>query len=270
MELDELITSYKEINKACGFNSVIEKNLWRYNLEDPVDKPREIESVCLSDAKVTKNTPHISKNILKKEPKNIPKYQNNLEEELDGILPSRLLRYDYRIKTAEAPEGHRYCNGYCQIYQPISQFKSRSASLLTICHFCEAMVDTAKIRLSNGSITKQQIRNDPTILKLGENEQICRKCQQILDKTEFPPKKRQCKKCRNSVRSKLGAKFDYVIEEEINTLKSLHVFEREQKIQTYVKTELNKIATFVGVGRKYNDKKQDMVNKLLIHFNNLI
>ena len=33
--VDFIINGYKEIDKACGFNSKIEDNLWKYNLEEP-------------------------------------------------------------------------------------------------------------------------------------------------------------------------------------------------------------------------------------------
>ena len=43
-------------------------------------------------------------------------------------------------------------------------------------------------------------------------------------------------------------------------------FEMKKKLETYVKIELYKIASFVKVGRKYNDKKSDMVQKLTQYF----
>jgi hypothetical protein len=41
----------------------------------------------------------------------------------------------------------------------------------------------------------------------------------------------------------------------------------KEKLASYVKIELHKIATYVKVGRKYNNKKKDMVDKLTDYFN---
>ncbi len=255
MELNELIDSYKEIDKACGFSSVIETNLWRYNLEDPVKLEEKTQG------SVTQKFP----SQIKKQPKNIPTYGNHLEENLNGMLPTRLLLYDYRIKTKEAPENQRYCNAFCQLYQPISEFQYRSKFLMTICSSCESMVDVAKIRIDNGSLTNDQIRADPSILKIEENEMVCRKCDKILDKSAFPDKRRQCKKCRYSVRSKNDNKFDDIISEEINMLQDLssNPIELRRKLGSYIKTKLHKIITFLKLGRKYNDNKQTCLEKIL-------
>lgn len=256
-QLEVLIESYKEIDKACGFNSVMEKNLWRYNMEEP---PSEMIVNNVSIKVKTK------KNNKPQERKYIPKIQNKLEEKLEGLLPERILRYEYVNKNKESPEGMRYCNGFCQNYQPIGSFTKQSASYRTICKCCEHLVDVAHIRLEAKQVTKQEIRDNPTILKMGENEMMCRKCNKIKDKSEFPPKRKQCKKCRYSVKSKYGNKFDSVVEEEVKKLKELDGEDLDKKLGVYVKTELCKIMTYVKVGRKYNDKKDDMVRKLREYF----
>jgi phage anti-repressor protein len=254
---EELTEGYRELNKACCFNSTEEKNLWRYNMEEPPEK------VCVTDPKIEITIKHQRE---KKEPKNIPKYQNHLEKDLAGILPSRVLRHGYRLKTKEAPENQRYCNGFCQVYQPVESFNYRSGSLMTICTLCERMVDVAKDRMKSGSVTASQICKDPSILKIEEDEMLCRKCNSVKNKSEFPPKRRQCKKCRQSVRSKLGDKFDENIEEEVSFLQSAGEDETRKKLEDYIKIELYKIATFTKVGRKYNDTKKTMVDKLFHHF----
>ena len=255
--LEELTEGYKELNTACCFNSIEEKNLWRYNMDEPPDQVQ----IPKSDIKIC-----ITKKVIKKEPKNIPKYQNQLDKDLAGILPSRILRHEYRLKSKAAPENQRYCNGFCQTYQPIESFNYRSGSLMTICILCERMVDVAKTRINDGVTTAALICKDPSLLKIEEEEMLCRKCNIVKPKTEFPPKRRQCKTCRNSVRSKFGDKFDDKIEEEIDIIRNLSIDELRKKLDVYVKIELCKIISFLNIGRKYNDKKNDLVDKILSHF----
>ena len=203
----------------------------------------------------------------KREPKNIPKTQNLLEEEMCRFLPSRLLRCDYRIKTDEAPCGQRYCNAFCQTYQPLEIFMKKSLSHLTVCQNCEALLDVAHERVENGSTTEEQIRNDPSILKIEEDEMACRSCHEVKKLDEFPEKRRQCKKCRNSVRSKYGTNFDNIIETEVKQLSELTDHdEMKSKLGKYVKDELQKLISYLKLGRKYNDTKEIMKENLLKHF----
>jgi hypothetical protein len=248
IDLETLILSYNNIDCMYGFLSVREENLWRYNLENP---PEEVPVTCGTSARA---------------PANIPKTQNTMDEELSHILPTRVLRHEYRLKTKEAPEGYRYCNGFCQVYQPTISFTMRSNYLLTLCTGCERMADVAKVRLETGTVTEEEIRGDPSILKIAEDEMVCRKCSKVLKKTDFPEKRRQCSKCRDANRSKHGAKFDDKVGSEVEILKTLSEGDVCLKLGTYVKTELQKIMTFVGVGRKYNDNKGSMIEKLRDHF----
>jgi phage anti-repressor protein len=254
--LERLIETYKEIDRSCYFSSIIESNLWRYNMEDPPSEGCE-------DPEPISAPPVYRK---KRSPANVPKTQNTMDEELSQILPTRVLRYEYRVKTKEAPEGYRYCNGFCQLYQPTISFTMRSNYLMTICTGCERMADVAKVRLETGTVTEEEIRGDPSILKIAEDEMVCRKCSKVLKKSDFPEKRRQCSKCRDANRSKHGAKFDDKVEGEVENLKRLSEAEVCVKLGTYVKTELQKIMTFVGVGRKYNDNKGSMIEKLREHF----
>ena len=104
-------------------------------------------------------------------------------------------------------------------------------------------------------------------MKLKRGQKICKKCNKILDKDEFPEKRNQCRKCRNSVRSKLGDKFDEKIEEEVEELRNMKDENMlREKLDKYVKTELHKIMTYIELGRKYNDRKSDCVTKLYQYF----
>ena len=243
-DLDRLIQSFKDIDKACGFNSRTETNIWRYNLEEPPTKNNIIEAV------------------------NIPSEYGKLSDKLVNILPTYLCRGEYLIRNENAPEGQRFCNGFCQAYRLSSQFMKRSRSFMTICQQCDSMVDAAHIKVLNGIMTYEEVRKNPSQILIGDNKKICRKCNKILDKTEFPLKRLQCKRCRNKTRSIFGEQFDEKLEEEINILESMLQDDREVKLNIYVKTEVHKIAQYLKLGRKYNDTKQIMINKILLHYKN--
>jgi hypothetical protein len=56
----------------------------------------------------------------------------------------------------------------------------------------------------------------------------------IIKKTkDFDPKKRQCKKCRQSVRNKFKVNFDEIVESEVAILKSLPKYDRDKRLKIY-------------------------------------
>jgi hypothetical protein len=69
------------------------------------------------------------------------------------------------------------------------------------------------------------------------------------------------------VRSLFRDKFDEVIEDEIKILSDMNVEERSKKLEKYIRDELVKIAQFLKIGRKYNDTKSVMLEKVKEHFN---
>ena len=142
----------------------------------------------------------------------------------------------------------------------------KSLSPLTICMKCDSMIDIADVKITTGVLTAEQIRRDPTLLEIKDNEQICRKCYKIKNKDEFPEKRRQCKTCRNGTRSKSGKNFDNIIDDEIRILNELSFENKVVKINKYVKDELQKIISYLKLGRKFGDTKQIMIDKILAHY----
>ena len=256
--VDFIINGYKEIDKVCGFNSKIEDNLWKYNLEEP--------PVSFQSEEVDESTDEKEELNEEQDAELFDKNHLNFAGKLSLILPSYLLRYDYDKKNEQAGEGFRYCNGYCQGYQNIKLFTMKSLSPLTICMKCDSMIDIADIKITNGILTPEQIRKDPTLLEIKDNEQICRKCYKIKNKDEFPEKRRQCKTCRNGTRSKYGKNFDNIIEDEIRILNELSFEHKIVKINKYVKDELQKIMSYLKLGRKFNDTKKIMIDKIIAHY----
>jgi len=264
--VDFIINGYKEIDKACGFNSKIEDNLWKYNLEEPPVSFQSEEVDESSDEKEESKEESKEELNVEQDAELFDKKNLNFAGKLSLILPNYLLRYDYDKKNKEAGEGFRYCNGYCQGYQNIKLFTMKSLSPLTICMKCDSMIDIADIKITNGILTAEQIRRDPTLLEIKDNEQICRKCYKIKNKDEFPEKRRQCKTCRNGTRSKSGKNFDNIIDDEIRILNELSFENKVVKINKYVKDELQKIISYLKLGRKFSDTKQTMIDKILAHY----
>ena len=273
-----IINGYKEIDKSCVFHSKIEENLWQYNLEEPPvlfqsEEKSDNEDGCdnadnSDDEGDQESGEEESKCELSLEADSelFEKKHLNFAGKLSLILPTYLLRYDYDKKNEVAGDGFRYCNGYCQGYQNINLFTMKSLSPLTICMKCDSMIDIADIKITNGVLTPEQIRRDPTLLEIKDNEQICRKCYKIKNKDEFPEKRRQCKNCRNGTRSKHGKNFDNIIDDEIRILNELTFENKIVKINTYVKDELQKIISYLKIGRKFNDTKQIMIDKIIAHY----
>jgi prophage antirepressor-like protein len=256
-DLDAIIQSYEEINKACGFNSIIEKNLWRYNLEEPPEDYKE-EEEKLEEKK--------EKKIKKKEPKNIPYYGSEWLSDNTKFLPSRLVRCDYINKNKKAVTGHRYCNGFCQTYHKISAFNKQSTYYMCVCENCQSMFEKAKLKLESGVLTIEQIRDNPSLVKIGGNEMMCRKCKQVKDKNDFPEKRRQCKQCKWKKRTDLVEDFSENIDDIIVKLKSLEEKDLILKLNRYAKLELYKLLSHLCLGRKSTDRKSDAVDKLIKYF----
>ena len=239
-ELEKLIATIKEIDKVNRFSGILEteEEMNKYNLDDKTEVMR----------------------------KNIPEYYGKLTPKLARLLPSYLVRHDYLLKNDNAPAGNRWCNGWCQDYKLVTDFNMRSEAPMTICLHCENMVDLAEIKINAGEITHEQIRKNPASIMLRATDMVCRKCNLVKDKADFPEKKRQCNKCRQSVRSLFRDKFDDMIEDEINKLSEMNVDDRTKKLEKYIRDELNKIAQFLKIGRKYNDTKSVMLEKIKEYF----
>ena len=243
-ELEKLIETIKELDKVNRFSGILEtqEELDKYNLDDKTEVTR----------------------------KNVPEYYGKLTPKLARLLPSYLIRHDYLLKNDNAPAGNRWCNGWCQDYKLVTDFIMRSEAPMTICLHCENMVDLAEIKINAGEITHEQIRKNPSSIMLRATEMVCRKCNLVKDKADFPEKKRQCNKCRQSVRSLFRDKFDDLIEDEIKKLSEMNVEDRTKKLEKYIRDELNKIAQFLKIGRKYNDTKAVILEKIKEYFNEYI
>ena len=243
--LDNLIKIYNEIDKSNGFSSIIETDLWRYNLKPPP-----------------------SEEYQESEPVNIPTYYGTPISKISNFLSGpQLIRGDYLIKNNNAPQGQRWCNGWCQCYKMVTDFAKRSVSPMTICIYCENILDVAIIKVKSGLLTEKEIRKDPSKILLEPNQQICRKCETIKHTSDFDEKKRQCKQCRNKVRNKFKENFDDIVESEVKKLRSLGKYERDKRLDSnYNRDQLFMISSVCKTGRRESDTKKIILENLIKYF----
>jgi hypothetical protein len=289
-DLAVLIQSFYDLDKMCNFKSIPEKELWRYNLEDPPLNPDVIEvqkttkqpfpvSKTKSKTKpVVTASPNASVEILTipnttNIPVNIPHYNDVKEDDyIVGLLPTRKLRCDYVKLEKDAPAGTRFCNYWCQKYVNLTEFKKISVSYSQHCKHCENLMMIAKYKLDNGELTSKEIRDNPALLNLKEGERYCHMCNKCLPMADFTRKdrsratkmaaRRECRKCHNKQARRRHDLFDEKIEFEADVLDNLEGKELDDKLASYTKSDLHKFMTYFSIGRKFNDRKHDCINKL--------
>ena len=243
-DLNKIIDGFKEINKVCGFNGVLEEELWKINVEEPTilnNKP-------LKPARV----------------KYLPE-----KDEKPCLLPTRLLRYDYDNKNKEAPENMRFCNGFCQDYKHLNNFIKQSAYYLQKCKKCIDLENLAYEKIEKGEITLEQAIKDITCVILKEDEKMCKNCKNINKKDRFEGNRNVCKTCRNKQTAHRLNDFDKNIEEEEKLLNSIDDYDEFiSYLDKYTKRPLEKMLQHLKIGRKYNDNKEDVKNKILNYYFN--
>ena len=247
--LNKLIEGYKEINKTCGFNGILEEELWKINIEKP-----------------------IKLNNKELKPKRVNYLPETLQPEKDEkpcLLPTRLLRYDYDNKNKEAPENMRYCNGFCQNYKHLTEFNKKSAYYLQKCKNCVNLENLAYDKINNGELTVEEVIKDPNCVILKEGEKMCKHCKIIHKKDRFEGNRNVCKTCRNKQCAHRLNDFDKNIEEEEKLLDSIEDYDEfVSYLDKYTKRPLEKMLQHLKIGRKYNDNKQDVKNKILNYYFN--
>ena len=248
-DINKLIDGFKEINKVCGFNRVLDEELWKINVEEPT--------------KVN------NKELKPKHVKYLPEVLQPEKDEKPCLLPTRLLRYDYDNKNKEAPENMRFCNGFCQDYKHLNDFNKQSAYYLQKCKKCIELENLAYEKIEKGEITLEQVIKDITCVVLKEDEKMCKNCKNICKKDKFEGNRNVCKTCRNKQRAHRLNEFDKNIEEEKELLDSIEEYdELVSYLDKYTKRPLEKMLQHLKIGRKYNDNKQDVKNKILKHYFN--
>jgi len=245
--LNKLIDGYNEINRVCGFNGVLEEELWKINLEEP--------------------TQINNKELKPKQVKYLPEALQPEKDDKPSLLPTRLLRYDYDKKNKEAPVNMRFCNGFCQDYKHLNDFNKQSAYYLQKCKNCISLELLAYEKIDNGELTYEQVIKDINCVILKEDEKMCKNCKNIYNKDRFEGNRNVCKTCRNKQSAHRLNEFDKNVEEEVEIIANIQDYEElVSYLDKFTKRPLQKILQHLNIGRKYNDSKQDVKNKILNYY----
>ena len=160
----------------------------------------------------------------------------------------------------------RWCNSFCQKYQPRTDFLTHLKFLLNRCKSCVRCENSALDKLKRGILTTEQISNNPTIVMLPDNTKECTTCHKVKALDKFPEKRNACRECRNKVRSKYKD-FNKIIDEHVTRLSKMKTRkEIETLLDTYVNDNFKLIVSKLELGRKFNDNKQMLKTKVLDYF----
>lgn len=256
--LDKVINSYREINKALMYNAVEETECWKYNMEEKEES--EEDNSEDENEKEQNFTLGPKKEIL--------------SSRIKKLLTKWLIKSDYDEANHKAPQGQRYCNGWCASYQNLSEFRAiRSGGLLTICKGCENKEEIARVKIEQGKYTVEQIKANPMLLLCRTNERICRQCLQVKDsEQDYEPNNRKCRECKSSNSREKESKSNINFQQTIDTLThfvkdlSNSPTELKTKIKAIRKCELILILSELKLGRSKDDVKDDMINKVYKYF----
>jgi hypothetical protein len=128
-----------------------------------------------------------------------------------------------------------YCNVLiekCQKYKSVDDFLTINTGHNTICEVCKNMEIIAKIKISKGLLTADQIRANPDYLVLNENERVCRKCENIKDKNEYEKNRIVCKTCRsNDSKNKINSYCENELKTDSTILYNMRKNKYEMKVK---------------------------------------
>jgi hypothetical protein len=272
--LQNIINVYKQINNSCGFNGIEESELWRYNLEENPEKNTEKKEKDSDTNDRINQLKDISETEEIKEIEELTyrKTSGVLTDRLYKILPKYINKGDYIKKNENAPECQRYCNGFCQKYKFINEFLTINTTYNNVCEVCKNMELVAKIMITKGKFTAEDIRKNPNIIVLNENERVCRKCESIKDKNEYEKNRIVCKTCRSKdSKSKISNYCENELKNDSTILYNMrkNKYEMKVKLNDICKDNLIKIIKQLKIGRKSNDTKEMMVNNVMNYFETL-
>jgi phage anti-repressor protein len=274
--IDNIITNIRNINKICGFDGHEETELWKYNMEKPPENTIITDTINSNETvenrliKTTNEPEDIEKDI-----KELSYRTSNLgvlTDRLHRILPGYLTRGDYLQKNKEAPDGKRYCNGFCQKYKKIDDFLTINTGHNTICETCKNMEIIAKIKITKGDLTADQIRANSHLLTLNEKERVCRKCENIKQINDFEKNRMVCRECRSKdSKNKIDNYCENELKKDATILYNMrkNKYEMKVKLNDTPKDNLIKIIKQLKIGRKSIDTKETMVNNIMNYFENL-
>lgn len=176
---------------------------------------------------------------------------------------------DFKSTNKYAPEGVRYCNGYCQDFRQIEEFSGMKIKMM--CKSCRNIIGLGEKQIKDGKITLEQFKDNPQIVH-GidvdiDNMRLCNICKQNKPFSSFENTRNQCKACRALECKKRNEDVGTFIK-DIEKLKE-RGHELEKFLKQIPKVKLIHIISHYEVGRKATDTKDRMIMNTLDHFRKL-
>ena len=170
-----------------------------------------------------------------------------------------------RSTNLHAPEGVKYCNGFCQDFRNRDVFTGPQ----TLCNECKNLLNLAIKKIKNEEITLEQFKANTRIV-YGEvapdtttTKQQCKTCKEIKSSFDFEANRKKCKACRAIQSTNRNDAVNYI--QDIENLKT-----QLNNLETYVKNIpkdiLIKVISHYKIGRKATDTKIRMVFNTVEHF----
>jgi hypothetical protein len=173
---------------------------------------------------------------------------------------------DFKSTNKYAPEGVRYCNGYCQDFRQIEEFSGMKVKMM--CKSCRNIIGLGEKQIKEGKITLEQFKENPHIVHGIDVDidtmRLCNICKQNKPFSSFENTRNQCKACR-AIESKKRNEDIVTFIKDIEKLKN-NFNELEKFAKQIPKDKLIQIISHFKVGRKATDTKDRMVNNIVDHF----
>ena len=103
--------------------------------------------------------------------------------------------YNKKMKE-ECPEGEKYCNAFCQSFQPISNFYRDRSN----CKVCFTQIKKAREMIDTNQLTIEQFRNNPSLVSRDFVDipvfRNCKTCKEELSLDRFEAYRKECIECR--------------------------------------------------------------------------
>lgn len=184
-------------------------------------------------------------------------------------LYTSLNRNELMNATKSAPKGLRYCNAMCQDFRKTDEFSNQ----IPMCKGCRNTINIAEKKFKEGSITLEQFKENPEIVKgveiVFDTNKKCDKCKQEKSINNFESCKNVCKACRSFEAVTRNNKDMDIIISDIEKAKN-NLIVLENFVKSIPKDKLIKVVSHFEIGRKATDKKEDIIYNIINHFRKLL
>ena len=185
-------------------------------------------------------------------------FEQKLKSIISGFMPWK----DYLKKNKNSLENKRWCRGWCNNFVDVSKFTKNSKCLLSICTKCESTLKLAENKIKNNELSIENIKLDSSLILLEDNKRHCIECKKVKNNNEFEKTRNTCKVCREKMRTEKDNGFYDILESQVKVIKKLSGNDRLERLKTYKKTEIYKIAQYFKITRHSKDVKDDMIVKI--------